>query len=159
MMQPSWRGKFIELCEGVFRELGFPPPPMLHEDSLPLAMELEIEQTAFELLHSPNAMASRVLIACRLGEVPAGVGAQGLQAMLKANLTLVRAHEAAFGITPDGNEVRCLYYEDLDYTRPASLLEKMRRVAPDAHHWLDRFIDEGKSSVAAHDALPALALP
>ncbi len=159
MMQPSWRGKFIELCEGVFRELGFPPPPMLHEDSLPLAMELEVEQTNFELLHSPNAMASRILIACRLGEVPTSMGAMGSQAMLKANLTLVRAHEGAFGITPDGNEIRCLYFEDLDQIRPVSLLEKMRRVAPDAHKWLERFIDEGKSGASAHAALPALALP
>ncbi len=158
MMQPSWRGKYIELCEGVFRELGFPPPPMLHEDSLPLAMELEVDQTAFELLHSPNAMASRVLIACRLGEVQSEMGVKGLQAMLKANLTLARTHEAAFGITPDGNEVRCLYYEDLEQARPQSLLEKMRRVAPDARNWYDRFIDEG-TKAATGLSMVALALP
>lgn len=159
MMQPSWRGKFIELCEGVFRELGFPPPPMLHEESLPLAMELEVEQTAFELLHLPNAMESRVLIACRLGEVPALMGTAGLQAMLKANLTLVRAHEAAFGATPDGNEIRCLYYEDLDQVQPTHLLEKMRRVAPDARHWVERFIDDGNLAAARNEAMPSLALP
>lgn len=158
MIQPSWRGKFIELCEGVFRDLGFSPPPMLHEDSLPLAMELEVGQTAFELLHSPNAMASRVLIACRLGEVPAEMGATGLQAMLKANLTLARAHEAAFGIAPDGNEVRCMYYEDLDQARPQALLDKMRRVGPDARNWYDRFVNEGAKAAASH-ALPSLALP
>lgn len=158
MMQPSWRGKYIELCEGVFRELGFPPPPMLHEDSLPLAMELEVDQTAFELLHSPNAMASRVLIACRLGEVQPEMGTKGLQVMLKANLTLARAHEAAFGITPDGNEVRCLYYEDLEQARPQSLLEKMRRVAPDARNWHDRFVEEGTKATSVH-MMPSLALP
>ncbi len=158
-MQPSWRGKFIELCEGVFRELGFPPPPMLHEESLPLAMELEVEQTAFELLHSPNAMDSRILIACRLGEVPPLMGAAGLQAMLKANLTLVRAHEAAFGVTPDGNEILCLYYEDLDQARPANLLEKMRRVAPDARHWVERFVDEAKVVDTTIESIPSLALP
>ncbi len=158
MIQPSWRAKFVELCEGVFRELGFPPPAMLHEDSLPLAMELEVEQTAFELLHSPNAMASRVLVACRLGQVPDEMGATGMQAMLKANLTLARAHEAAFGITPDGNEVRCMYYEDLDQARPSALLDKMRRVAPDARNWRDRFVSEG-AKACARDALPSLALP
>ncbi len=158
MMQPSWRGKYIELCEGVFRELGFPPPPMLHEDSLPLAMELEVDQTAFELLHSPNALASRVLIACRLGEVQSGMSISGLQAMLKANLSLARAHEAAFGITPDGNEVRCLYYEDLEQARPPSLLEKMRRVAPDARNWHDRFVDEGAKATTGL-SMAALALP
>ncbi len=159
MMQLTWRRKFIELCEGIFRELGFPPPPMLHEESLPLAMELEIEQTAFELLHSPNAMDSRVLIACRLGEMPPLMGAAGLQTMLQANLTLVRAHEAAFGITPDGNEIRCLYYEDLDHAQPVHLLEKMRRVAPDARHWVERFIDEGKTVAARIDTASSLALP
>lgn len=158
MIQPSWRGKFIELCEGVFRELGFPPPPMLHEDSLPLAMELEVDQTAFELLHSPNAMASRVLIACRLGEVPPEMGVKGLQAMLKANLNLARAHEAAFGIAPDGNEVRCMYYEDLEQARPQALLDKMRRVAPDARNWHERFVNEG-SKAAIRNAMPSLALP
>ena len=157
-MQPPWRGKFIELCEGVFRELGFPPPPMLHEDSLPLAMELEVSQTTFELLHSPNAMASRVLIACQLGGVPPEMGAKGMQAMLKANLTLARTHEAAFGIAPDGNEVRCLYYEDLDNARPQALLDKMRRVAPDARNWLERFVNEGSGAMAG-SALPALVLP
>ncbi len=158
MLQPSWRGKYIELCEGVFRELGFPPPPMLHEDSLPLAMELEVDQSAFELLHSPNAMASRILIACRLGEVQPDMSTKGLLAMLKANLTLARAHEAAFGITPDGNEVRCLYYEDLEQARPQSLLEKMRRVAPDARNWHDRFVEEGTRAATGH-SMAALALP
>ncbi len=158
MIQPSWRAKFIELCEGVFRELGFPPPAMLHEDSLPLAMELEVDQTAFELLHSPNDMASRVLIACRLGEVPPEMGAKGMLTMLKANLTLARAHEAAFGIAPDGNEIRCMYYEDLDQARPSALLEKLRRVAPDACSWRDRFVSAGEKAYA-HDTLPSLALP
>lgn len=158
MIQPSWRAKFIELCEGIFRELGFPPPPMLHEDSLPLAMELEVDQTAFELLHSPNVMASRVLIACRLGTVPPEMNTKGLQAMLKANLTLARAHEAAFGIAPDGNEIRCMYYEDLERARPQALLDKMRRVGPDARNWHERFVNDGAKSAAGH-AMPSLALP
>ncbi len=158
MIQPSWRAKFVDLCEGMFRELGFPPPAMLHEDSLPLAMELEVDQTAFELLHSPNGMASRVLIACRLGQVPPDMGAQGMQAMLKANLTLSRTHEAAFGIAPDGNEIQCMYYEDLDQARPPALLDKMRRVAPDARNWRDRFVSEGEKA-RAHDTMPSLALP
>ncbi len=158
MIQPSWRARFVELCEGVFRELGFPPPPMLHEDSLPLAMELEVDKTGFELLHLPSAMASRVLIACRLGQVSPDLGVKGMQAMLMANLTLARAHEAAFGIAPDGNELRCLYYEDLDQARPPALLEKMRRVAPDARAWHERFVSEASNGVS-RDIAPSMALP
>ena len=159
MMQLSWRQKFIDLCEGIFRELGFPPPPMLHEDSLPLAMELEVGQAQFELLHSPTAMGSRILVTCRLGEASAEMGLKGMQAMLRANLTLTRSHEAAFGISPDSNEIRCMYYEALDEARPGAMLERMKQLAPDARNWRDRFINEGARTSAYNEPLPSLALP
>lgn len=158
MQSISPRAKFIELCEGIFRELGFPPPPMLHEESLPLAMEMEIEGLPFELLHTPTGLGSRVLVICRLGEAPTDFESTGASAMLKANLSLVRSREAAFGISPDSREICCMYYEDLDASQPAAVLEKMRRIAPDALSWKEKFCDAAFGVGMNAAALPAVSL-
>lgn len=158
MRQPSWRAKFIELCEGIFRELGFPPPAMLHEDSLPLAMELEVEQLPFELLHTPNGLGHRALVACRLGLVPAGAELSGMKAMLKSNLTLMRAHEAAFGMSPDNGEVRCIYYEDLQSASSVTVLDRMRRIAPDARDWAQGFFAHASNPACGTPEVPAFTL-
>lgn len=146
MMTPSWRRKFIELSEGIFRELGFPPPSMVHEDSLPLAMELEVSDTEFELLHSSTEQAERVLVICRLGPLPEEGVALGIRRLLQANLTLARTHEACYGINPTGDQVQCMYYEELDMSNARSILESMRQIATDAGNWKDQFFSQSRAA-------------
>lgn len=142
----SWRRKFIELSESIFRELGFPPPSMVHEDSLPLAMELEVNNTDFELLHSSSENAERVLVICRLGPLPDEGVTIGIRNLLQANLTLARTHEACYGVNPTGDQVQCMYYEELDRTSARAILEGMRQISTDARNWQDHFFSQSRTA-------------
>lgn len=147
----SWRRKFIELSESIFRELGFPPPSMVHEDSLPLAMELEVNNTDFELLHSSSENAERVLVICRLGPLPDEGVTIGIRNLLQANLTLARTHEACYGVNPTGDQVQCMYYEELDRTSARAILEGMRQISTDARNWQDHFFSQSRTASNAGD--------
>lgn len=139
-----WRRKFIELSESIFRELGFPPPSMVHEDSLPLAMELEINGKEFELLHSSTEQAEKLLVICRLGPLPDEGVTAGIRRLLQANLTLARTYEACYGINPTGDQVQCMYYEPLDIANARSTLDSMRQIATDAGNWKDQFFSQSR---------------
>jgi hypothetical protein len=155
----SWRRKFIDLSESIFRELGFPPPSMVHEDSLPLAMELEVSGMDFELLHSSSEQADRILVICRLGPLPDEGVTSGLRRLLQANLTLARTHEACYGINPTGDQVQCMYYETLETAKASAMLEGMRQIATDATSWKDEFFINGRaaSNAEAFHAVHSLA--
>ncbi len=141
MSNPSWRSNFIELCEAIFRDLGFDPPAMLHDDNLPLAMELEIDQRDFELLHSSSDRPERVLIICRLGSLPELAGRAHLAALLSANLPSARNYQPCFGINADRGEVISLCYEDLSEIRAPMMLEKLRALAAGSVQWQQRLFD------------------
>ena len=90
MARTSWRQHFIDLSEGLFRELGFPLPSQLHDESLPLAMSLEVEGRAFELVHSSSFQVHRILISCSLGKLADKNRPVMMAALLRANLAGVR---------------------------------------------------------------------
>ena len=135
---PSWRSAFIELCEAIFRELGFDPPAMLHDDNLPLAMELEVDQRGFELVHSSSNRTDRILVICKLGSMPSDHGEPELSALLAKNLGRVRDFRPCFGINADSGEVVWTSYESLDKLRGSVMLEKLRSLAAEAVGWQER---------------------
>jgi hypothetical protein len=135
----SFRQKFIELAEDVFRELGFPPPAMTHEESLPLAMELEIETMQFELLHSSTDQPDHILVSCKLGPLPDEGITVGLRRLLQANLVLARTHEACYGIEPETKNVHCMFPQVLAQANAVNLLASMREIATGSAHWKDEF--------------------
>jgi hypothetical protein len=135
----AWRRKFIELAEDVFRELGFPPPSMLHEESLPLAMELEIESIPFELLHSSADQVEFVLVICKLGPLPSGIGISGIRRLLQSNLVLARTHEAFYGVNPDTSQIQCMFQTRLMQVTAVDLLAKMRQISLDSLQWKKDF--------------------
>lgn len=146
----EFRKKFIELAEAIFRELGFPPPEMFHDDHLPLAMELNHAGNDFELLHSSSEMPERILVCCFLGSLPEENTSIGMQRLLEANLTLVRSHEAAYGLRSEENKVCCMYYEALETTSVRPMMEKMKRIAEDSKIWNENFFSPRGLSVEAH---------
>ncbi len=137
MSNASWRQVFTELCEAIFRELGFDPPPMLHEHNLPLAMELEVDQRSFELVHSSSDQPERVLIICRLGPLPDDVSKIHYAALLSKNLRNARDYLPCFGINADREEVIWTFYEQLEKLRASVMLDKLRSLAHDARNWQD----------------------
>ncbi len=120
------RSKFVEISEGIFRELGFAPPSMLHEDSLPLVMELEFEGKCFELVHSPNELQDKFLIVCKLGEMPAAERVHGMQEMMKENLLQMRVCGEWFGINAANNEIHSMCHKSLDELSALEILQHMK---------------------------------
>ena len=138
MGNTSWRQMFVELCEAIFRELGFSPPEMLHEDALPLAMELEVGQRSFELIHSSSDRPEKVLVICHLGPLPNDAGKSHLNALLSENIRNIRNFRPCFGINADSHHVISISYERLKNCSAIVLLEKMRIFANDASIWQER---------------------
>lgn len=139
-MQPfSWRRKFTQLAEDIFRELGFAPPAMLHEDSLPLSMELEVDGMSFELFHSSTEQPSRIVVICELGSLPTDDMTVGMRRLLQVNLTLARCHEASYGISPSKKNVMCMFNHALDIYNAPALLDEMRQIANDSALWKEEF--------------------
>jgi hypothetical protein len=135
----TWRQKYIDLSEAIFRELGFSPPHMLYDEYQPLSMEMNYAGKPFELIHSSTEMPDKVLISCFLGLLPDEGVLLGLQNMLKANLTLARAHGPVYGLNSETQIIKCMYYEGLDDSLASRVLEKMHHVANDSETWRDNF--------------------
>ncbi len=126
------RNKFIQCCEAIFRELGFPPPAMTHDEGLPLVMELEYCGNQFEISHSPSDMPTKALICCVLGAFPDSNTAIVLKNILSKNLMLRRAHQACLGVSAEKNIIACMYYEAIESWGATAWLEKMKATAIEA---------------------------
>jgi predicted house-cleaning noncanonical NTP pyrophosphatase (MazG superfamily) len=140
----SWRVSFTELCEEVFRELGFDSPAMLHDDNLPLAMEIQVESRNFELIHSATDRPHQILILCKLQESIDELSRDEYEAMLASNLTQIRQTEAYFGITADEQEIVWILTEPLTNLRAGQLLEKLRAMADSSQSWRN-LVQENKA--------------
>ncbi len=158
-MQPSsWRRKFTVLAEDIFRELGFEAPAMLYEDSMPLAMELEVEGMPFELLHSASDQPNRLVVICKLGPLPADEMVSGLQRLLHVNLILARCHEAVYGVDPEHKNVFCIFNKSLETCTATNLLSEMRQISNDSFQWKDEFFADSLSSKSLNNDPGSLAL-
>ncbi len=144
------RAKFIEISEGIFRELGFTPPSMFHEESLPLVMELELEGRSFELIHSPGGLAEKILIVCKLGKIPDMERLRGIQGLMKENLLKVRIYGEWFGINSSTNEIHLMCHQDLGEIKSSEILQHMRVMVENSNDWQNRFFDfsDGEPSIA-----------
>lgn len=135
MENASWRIAFTELCEEVFRELGFDSPPMLHDNNLPLAMEIQVDSRDFELIHSSTDRPHQILILCKLDQIHEELSRDDCAAMLLDNLNNIRLAQPYFGITADEQEIVWVSSEPLSGIRAGHLLEKLREIAQSAATW------------------------
>lgn len=135
MENASWRIAFIELCEEVFRELGFDSPPMLHDNNLPLAMEIHVESRDFELIHSSTDRPHQILILCKLDQLSAELTRDDYEAMLSTNLRNIRLGNPYFGITADEQELVWISSEPLSNKRASHILEKLREISLGTNTW------------------------
>jgi hypothetical protein len=135
MENASWRIAFTELCEEVFRELGFDSPPMLHDNNLPLAMEIHVDSRDFELIHSSTDRPYQILILCKLDQMNEELSRNDYAAMLLGNLNNIRLAQPYFGITADEQELVWVSSEALSGMRASHLLEKLREIAQSATTW------------------------
>lgn len=147
----SWRSAFTELCEEVFRELGFDSPPMLHDDSLPLAMEIQVESKNFELVHSSTDRPNQILILCKLDQSSGELTRDEYAEMLSNNLTKIRQAQAYFGITADEKEIVWISTEPLENLRASHLLEKLKAIAESSQEWRNLVQDNQNIDAAVQD--------
>ena len=158
MQASAWRRKFTVLAEDIFRELGFEAPAMLYEDSMPLAMELEVEGMPFELLHSASDQPNRLVVICKLGPLPADEMASGLKRLLQVNLILARCHEAVYGVDPDHKNIFCIFNKSLETCSATNLLSEMRQISNDSIQWKDDFFSDSATSLSATNDPHSLSL-
>lgn len=154
MQAHRWRQSFIDLSEDVFRELGFPPPAMNFEDSLPLSMELYLQGYQFELLHSENELREYVLVSCTLGEIPKEFRCHGYRELLKENLSQVRSAGVFFGMDSERYMLRLMFLESLSATSAPALLETMRNIVEKWQSWEGQFFS-GNAFTSASDGTDA----
>ena len=135
----QWRRQYIELVEDLFRELGFVPPAMTHDPDLPLAMELEVNELTFEIVHTPTAQPHQVLVECRFGTVPEPQAEEAYIHLLRHNLDQARHFHPAYGIEAQGNNVICAFHESLEQASARGLLDSMGKVAEQGKHWRNNY--------------------
>ncbi len=150
----KFRQKFIELSEQIFRELGFSVPAMLHEDSLPLAMELELNGISFELLHTPGELNDRIRVMCKLGPIPQRNAVRGMEMLMHQNSINLREHSSWYGFIPENRVLILMNSRDLDGISAQGLLEDMLQMTRDLCDWEARFFDPAHN--LKHDPIDGL---
>lgn len=140
------RRQFIALIEDVFRDLGFSPPAMTHDVDAPLAMEIEVEEITFEVVHSSRDRPDEILIECHFGPPPEDRVAEVLAKVLQVNLALARAHEPAFGADLVTGDVIYGFHESMAKMRAPDLMESMKQTAKQAKEWRSTYFFEEQST-------------
>ncbi|MGI4847208.1 MAG: CesT family type III secretion system chaperone [Janthinobacterium lividum] len=139
----QWRRNFIALVEDVFRDLGFSPPAMTHDVEAPLAMEIEVDDIVFEVVHSSRDRPDKILIECHFGQPPVDRATDVLNKVLQVNLSLARAHEPAFGVDMTTGDVIYAFHEPLESMSARELMDAMKQAAVQAKEWrMNYFFDE-----------------
>lgn len=139
MYTQQWRKAFIELSEAIFRELGYSPPAMIFEDSLPLSMELTLENHPFELVHSENDLSDHILISCTLGSIPKTSASYAFRELMKENLSQTRTAGEYFGIDADTQTLRLMFLKSLSTTSAPALLGEMRNIVGKWSSWEQKY--------------------
>jgi len=133
----EWRYKFIELVEGVFREIQFDPPALPQTIDEPVELALDRDGVDFAVIHRVDHAHApeRIKIECQFGLIPEDDAIAVLTHLMETNLTRVREYEPVFSVDAERN---CVIYsfsfpfEELD---AATLLEMLDNVADQAHVW------------------------
>ena len=150
-MTLTFRKNFIDCCESIFRELGFPPPAMIHDEKLPLVMELEYGGFNFEICHSTTEQPQKALIFCDLGPLPEANALAVIKNILFKNLLLVRAHQAYFGIREESKSLNCIYFEELEKWNVRDWLQKMKNISVEASDLKNYCIESKKIQIITAD--------
>ena len=141
------RFKFIKITEEIFRQLGFDPPEMNHDEFLPLAMEVEIEKTDFELVHSTKERSNEVIILSQIEEIPSQSEGKMFENLMKINLDLARNFSGCFGVDPNSKKIIFLTSRELDQTDGIRLLEELRLISTELRNWINKIIEFNNSGM------------
>jgi hypothetical protein len=133
------RRKFISFLEDIYRELGHLPPEIPRDEDEPLVMEIESDEIAFEIIHSPQSHPERLLVHCQFGPVPQEQTIDVLTALLRANQILFRSREGVLGIDAETDVVTYSFAQSLDMVRASDLLQNLTQVAQRAKEWRTAF--------------------
>jgi hypothetical protein len=129
----QWRQKFSDLCEGIFRELGHPPPEMTHDVTMPLGITVEIDGVLFEVVHASDVGPEHLLIECQFGPIPTERRIQILAALLQMNQILMQSGTGAFSANAD--TITYTNQQSLESVEAASILKEMAQIAQQVKHW------------------------
>jgi hypothetical protein len=145
----SSRDEFIELVEGLHRELGIDAPARGHDERAPLIMSLEIDGTRFSLTHDLEPAPDRIMLDCMLGEVPASMRESAAVSLLQWNHALRGDGGAAFAADAQTDEPVFGICIELAQASPAYVLGVFSQMRNMVSSWRDALL---QSVATAEDA-------
>ena len=143
------RAEFIELVEGLYRELGIGAPALGHDERAPLVMNLEIDGTRFSLTHDLEPAPDRIMLGCLLGEVPASMREAAALSLLRWNHALRGDGGAAFAADAPTGELVFGMCIELACASPAHVLGVFSQLRKMASNWRNALF---QSAATAEDA-------
>jgi hypothetical protein len=153
------RQKFISLVEAIFLELGFELPTVAYDPEVCLAMEMERDGIAFEIVHAMDETVENFMVECKFGAIPVDRTTDVLKRLMEVNLTLLREHRVAYGVDPVTNHVTSGTVYALVDVDPIALLDDMSAMARQAKIWQQtHFLEETSSASQAQAELPQFLL-
>jgi hypothetical protein len=131
----QWRMAFIEAVEEVYRDLGFDPPAMTHDEGLSLVMELEVEGVNYEVVHNPQSNYTYCLVEARLGQIESSQPNEILLSLLEKNFEFARQYGGCFAADLKTNTIIFNFSMPLEGLRGTNLLQAMRELTNIAGNW------------------------
>ena len=131
----AWRRRFIEVIEEVFRELHFDPPAMTQDPDTSLVMELDVDGTTFEVVHSPRANVNHCLVEARIGNVATDSPNNVLTDLLIKNIDLAKAFGGTFSGDIKDDAILYSVAIALEKASGETLLAALREIAVLACDW------------------------
>jgi hypothetical protein len=133
----EWRYKFIELVEGVFREIQFDPPVLPQTIDEPVELALDRDGVDFAVIHRVDHAHApeRIKIECQFGLIPEDDAIAVLTHLMETNLTRVREYEPVFSVDTERNCVIYSFSFPFEGIEVPALLDMLDNVAEQAHAW------------------------
>jgi len=147
------RERFLVLVDQVCEELGFPPNEEVpHADH---ALAMEMDGISFSVVHDLEVSPERILIECRMGQLPEDNRLPALTRLLHFNRGFFEMGEAAFSIDAVNGDVMYTHACGLHDADGRSLLAIMTEMSWQARQWnSDYFIGEDTRASAVQEQMP-----
>lgn len=129
-----WRGRFVELAEQLYRELGHPLPSVAQDPDVPIGVELEIDGLLCEVSHLPLERPDQLAIACSLPLEPERIRLDVLASLLRANQELLQIG-GSLSVDPDSGDLVYAVRRAIEGLQALDLLVLAADMAARARAW------------------------
>ena len=133
---PTSRGRFIWFIRELYGFLGHPAPTPDAGDDEALAVELQIDELRFFVVHLPEHPARLTAYAC-VGVVPEENALAVCRQLLALNIQLACNGHATLGVDEDSGEIFYMFKAGMDSIEPRGFLGSLQNVAREVEAWIE----------------------